>query len=80
VRGAIVADRDPDEIKRDIEQSRAALAEAVDEIAHRTNPKRVADNAKHSLIVKAKTPQGQLVIGVVGATVVILIIKRFRKH
>jgi hypothetical protein len=75
-----VADRDADDIKRDIEQSRAALAEAVDEIAFRTNPKRVADNAKQSLIEKAKTPQGQVVIGVVGVTVVLLIVKRFRKH
>jgi uncharacterized membrane protein YeaQ/YmgE (transglycosylase-associated protein family) len=32
------------------------------------------------LIDKAKTPQGQIVIGVVGATVVFLIVKRFRKR
>jgi hypothetical protein len=75
-----VADRDADEIKRDIEQSRAALAEAVDQIAFRTNPKRVADNAKQSLIDKAKTPQGQIVIGVSGALIVLLIVKRVRKH
>ena len=75
-----MADRDADEIKRDIEQSRAALAEAVDEIAYRTNPKRVANNAKQSLIDRAKTPPGQIVIGVVGVTVVVLIVKRFRKH
>lgn len=75
-----MADRDADEIKRDIEQSRAALAEAVDEIALRTNPKRVAGNAKQSLIEKAKTPPGAIVIGVVGATAVFLIVKRFRKH
>lgn len=75
-----MADRDADEIKRDIEQSRAALAHAVDEIAFRANPKRVADNAKHSLVEKAKTPQGQVVIGLVGATVVFLVVKRFRKR
>ena len=75
-----MADRNADEIKRDIERSRAGLAEAVDEIAYRTNPKRVADNAKQSLIEKAKTPQGQVVIGVVGVTVVLLLVKRFRKR
>jgi hypothetical protein len=75
-----VADRDADEIKRDIEQSRAALAEAVDEIAFRANPKRVADNAKQSLIEKAKSPQGQIVIGVSGALIVLLIVKRVRKR
>jgi hypothetical protein len=75
-----VADRDPDEIKRDIEQSRAALAEAVDELAYRTNPKRVANNAKQSLLAKANTPQGRVAVGVTGAVIVLLIVKRFRKH
>jgi uncharacterized protein YllA (UPF0747 family) len=75
-----VADRDPEDIKRDIEQSRAALAEAVDELAYRTNPKRVANNAKQSLIDKAKTPQGRVVVGLTGAVIVLLIVKRVRKH
>ena len=75
-----MADRDADEIKRDIEQSRAALAEAVDEIAFRTNPKRVTDNAKQSMINKVKTPQGQIVIGVSAALIALLIVKRVRKH
>jgi osmotically-inducible protein OsmY len=75
-----VADRDPEDIKRDIEQSRAALAEAVDELAYRTNPKRVATNAKQSLIDKANTPRGRVVVGVTGALVVLLIVKRIRKH
>jgi hypothetical protein len=75
-----VADRDPEDIKRDIEQSRAALAEAVDELAYRTNPKRVANNAKQSLIDKANTPQGRVVVGVTGALIVLLVVKRFRKH
>jgi hypothetical protein len=75
-----VADRDPDEIKRDIERSRAALAEAVDQLAYRTNPKRVANNAKQSLIEKANTTQGRVVIGVSGALIVLLIVKRVRKH
>jgi hypothetical protein len=75
-----VADRDPEDIKRDIEQSRAALAEAVDELAYRTNPKRVANNAKQSLIDKANTPQGRVVVGLTGAVIVLLIVKRVRKH
>ena len=75
-----MADRDPDEIKRDIERSRAALAEAVDQLAYRTSPKRVANNAKQSLIAKANTTQGRVVIGVSGALLVLLIVKRVRKH
>jgi osmotically-inducible protein OsmY len=75
-----VAERSADDIQRDIEQSRAALAEAVDELAFRTNPKRVADNVKHSLREKAQTTQGRIAIGVAGGVIALLIVKRFRKR
>jgi osmotically-inducible protein OsmY len=81
MRGADVADeRGADDIQRDIEQSRAALAEAVDQLAYRTNPKRVSNNLKQSLKAKAQSPQGRIVIGVAGGVVVLLVIKRFRKR
>jgi osmotically-inducible protein OsmY len=75
-----VAERSPDDIQRDIEQSRAALAEAVDQLAYRTNPKRVADNVKQTLREKAQSPQGKIVIGVFGGVVVLLVVKRIRKR
>jgi osmotically-inducible protein OsmY len=74
-----VADRSADQIQRDIEQSRAALAEAVDELAYRTNPKRVAGNVKQSLRDKARTTQGKVAIGVAGGVLALLIVKRVRK-
>jgi hypothetical protein len=76
----VAAERSADEIQHDIEQARASLAVAVDQLAHRTSPKRVADNAKQSLVAKAKTPQGMAVIGGTGALVVFLVIRRIRKH
>jgi osmotically-inducible protein OsmY len=75
-----VAERSAEEIQRDIERSRAALAEAVDELAYRTNPKRVRDNVKQSIREKAQSPQGRIVIGVAGGVVVLMIIRRIRKH
>jgi hypothetical protein len=75
-----VAERNPDDIQRDIEQARAGLAEAVDQLAYRSNPHRLADNAKQTVRDKANTPQGRIVIGVTGGLVVLLIIKRIRKH
>jgi osmotically-inducible protein OsmY len=75
-----VAERSADDIQRDIEQSRAALAEAVDQLAYRTNPKRVADNVKQTLREKAQSPQGKIVIGVFGGVVVLLVVKRIRKR
>lgn len=75
-----MAERGADEIQRDIEKARVTLASAVDQIAYRTNPKRVGANVKATLRDKAQTPQGKAVIGGAGALVLILIIRRVRKH
>jgi hypothetical protein len=73
-------ERSADDIQRDIEKSRAALAEAVDQLAYRTNPKRVVENTKQTLREKAQTTPGRIVIGVSGSLVVLMIIRRIRKH
>lgn len=75
-----MAERSPEDIQRDIEKSRAALASAVDQLAYRGNPKRIADNAKTSIKHKLQTPQGQAVMAVVGGLVVFLVVRRIRKH
>jgi hypothetical protein len=75
-----VAERSAEEIQRDIERSRAALAEAVDQLAYRTNPKRNIDNAKQSLRERAQSPEGKIVIGVVGGLLAIVILRRITKH
>jgi Protein of unknown function (DUF3618) len=76
----VAGERSADDIQRDIEQARAGLAEAVDQLAYRTNPKRLADNAKQSLRERANSPQGRVVIGVTGGLVVLLIVRRIRKQ
>jgi hypothetical protein len=75
-----VAERDAEQIQRDIEKARVSLASSVDQIVYRTNPKRVAENAKTTLMQKALTPQGKAVIGGAGAIVVILIVRRIRRR
>jgi len=75
-----VPERSAEEIQRDIERSREQLAGAVDQLAYRTSPKRVVDNAKQSVVARLKTPQGQAAVAVVGGLVVFLIVRRFRKH
>jgi hypothetical protein len=75
----VAGDRSADDIQRDIEASRAALAHAVDEIAYRTNPKRVVENTKSSLKAKAQTPEGKAVIYGVGAVVAILVLRKLFK-
>jgi len=41
-----VADRDPDTIKRDIDQARDQLASTVDSLAERANPRKIADDLR----------------------------------
>ena len=76
----MAGERSADEIQRDIEKARAGLAASVDQLAYRTSPKRVAENAKLTLRAKANTPQGRIAIGVSGGLVVLLIIRRIRKR
>ena len=76
----MAAERSADEIQREIEQARASLAVAVDQLAVKTSPKRLADDVKSRLVEKARSPQGQAVIGATGVVLVILIVRRVRKH
>lgn len=76
----MAGERSADDIQRDIEKSRAALAAAVDQLAYRGNPKRLVENAKVSLREKAQSPQGRIVIGSAGGLVLIMIIRRIRKR
>jgi hypothetical protein len=76
----VAGERSAEEIQRDIEQSRVALASAVDQLAYRGNPKRVVENTKQSLLEKAQSTPGKIVIGSVGGLVVLLIIRRIAKH
>lgn len=76
----VAVERTADEIQRDIEQARASLADAVDQLAVRTNPRRLADDVKRSLKQKAQSPQGQAVIAGAGLLVVVLVVRRFRKR
>ncbi|MGI8678540.1 MAG: DUF3618 domain-containing protein [Jatrophihabitans sp.] len=75
-----MAERSAEDIQRDIEKSRAALATTVDQLAYRTNPKRLSDSVKQGIRAKVNSPQGQAVLAVVGGLLVVVIIRRIRKH
>ena len=68
-------ERTAEQVQHEIESARDALAVAVDQLATRTNPKRLADEAKQSLIEKAQTPAGMAVLGGVGAVVALLVVR-----
>lgn len=73
-----MADRDPESIKRDIDQARDQLASTVDLLAERANPQRLADDAKARVLAFVKKP---VVVGsVVGTVVLVLVIRRVRNR
>ncbi len=73
-----MADRDPDDIKQEIDQARNQLASTVDALAERANPRRIADNAKAGVVEFIKKPAVAVSIAGVGTVVIVLIIRRIR--
>jgi hypothetical protein len=76
----VAGERTAEDIQREIEQARASLAVAVDQLADRTSPKRLADDVKQKLVARAKSPQGQAVIAGAGVIVLVLVVRRIRRH
>jgi len=72
----VAAEKTADEIQRDIEQARTSLASAVDQLAERTSPKRIVNETKQDLIVRAKSPAGLAIIGGTAAVLLGLLVIR----
>jgi Protein of unknown function (DUF3618) len=68
----VAASRDPDVIVNDIEKTRAELADAIDAIATRMNPKRVAARGADAL----STAPGTLAAVAVFVVLVVFMLRR----
>lgn len=75
-----MADRDPDSIKQDINQARDQLASTVDALAERANPRRIADDAKASVVAFVTKPAVAVSLAGVGTLVLVLVIRRIRRR
>jgi hypothetical protein len=75
-----VADRDPETIKRDIDQARDQLASTVDSLAERANPRRIADDLKAGVARFVKKPAVAISLAGVGVVVVVLVVRRIRRR
>jgi len=75
-----VADRDPDTIKRDIDQARDQLAATVDVLAERANPQRLAEDAKAKVFAFVTKPPVLVSLAGVGTVVVVLVIRRIKRR
>jgi hypothetical protein len=68
--------RDPDTIQREIEKARDALAENLDALSERANPKRLVDSGRESVQSKLAEPKIRYALIAVGVLVALAIVRR----
>lgn len=73
-----MADRDPDTIKREIDEARDQLAATVDSLAERANPRRLADDVKARVIAFLNKPIVTVSLVGAGSVAVIVVIHKIR--
>ncbi len=73
-----MVDRDPDTIKRDIDQARDQLAVTVDSLAERANPRRLAEDLKAAVVRFVKKPAVAGSLAGVGVVAIVLVVRRVR--
>jgi hypothetical protein len=78
--GGKVADRDPDTIKRDIDQARDQLAATVDNLAVRANPQRIANDIKAAVVRFVKKPAVVVSLAGAGTLVLVVVVRRIRRR
>ncbi|APT92031.1 membrane protein [Corynebacterium phocae] len=66
--------RSMDDIQRDIERTRRQLAGTLDELAHRTKPETLAEDAKAQAVNKLQDQNVQIALAGVAAAVVGLVV------
>lgn len=74
-----MANRDPETIKKEIDEARDRLALTVDSLAERANPQRLADDVKAVVVGFIKKPAVAASLAGVGALVVIVVVRRIKR-
>ncbi len=75
-----VANRDPESIKREIDQARDQLALTVDSLAERANPQRLADDAKAAVIRFLRKPAVAASLAGAGVLVAFVVVRRIKNR
>jgi Protein of unknown function (DUF3618) len=68
--------RDPDTIQREIEQARDALADSLDVLSERANPKKFVDAGRRSVLDKLNEPKVRYALIAVGAIVGLAVLRK----
>lgn len=75
-----VVDRDPELIKQDIAAARDQLALTVDTLAERTNPQRLADDFKTSVLRFVQKPAVTATLVGFGALTLLVVLRGIRRR
>jgi hypothetical protein len=67
--------RDPETIEREIERARDALAESLDALGDRANPKHLVDQGRESVQGKLADPRIRYALIAVGALIAIAVVR-----
>jgi hypothetical protein len=75
----VAAERNAEQIKTEIERARDELAGAVDQLSSRLDPKKLANDLKHTVRAKLTSPVG--LAAVAGSTVLLtlLVVRNLRR-
>ena len=68
--------RDPDAIQREIEKTRDALAETLDELSTKADPKRFVEQGKAGVQERLNDPRVRYVAIGVGALVAVIVVRK----
>ena len=68
--------RSPEQIQQEIDAARESLAATLDDLAFRTSPKRLSDQAKAKAQEFLQSPPGMAVVGGVGLLVTFVATRR----
>ena len=68
--------RDPDTIQREIEKARDALADSLDVLSERANPKKFVDAGRRSVLDKLNEPKVRYALIAIGAIVGLAVLRK----
>src|SRR3954467_5791153 len=68
--------RSPEQIQQEIDAARESLAATLDDLAFRTSPQRLSDQAKQKALAFLQSPPGLAIAGAVGLTVTFVVTRR----
>jgi hypothetical protein len=68
--------RTPEQIQQEIDAARESLAATLDDLAFRTNPKRLTDQGKAKAQAFLQSPPGMAIVGGVGLLVTFVVTRK----